>query len=518
MKEKLLHKTERGQAIVLIAMSIIGLIAMVGLMIDGGTLFIEYARLKRGIDAASVAAALQFKQGSTEAELAVSAREMLLLNQSDIIVDPADPKTLKIEVCPRDADGNPSDAAMAAADPALCTSVPRKMVRVTASRTVHFGFMSVLGFRETTITATSIGEAASVDLVLVIDTSASMSYETTGGANVPDPGDDPAICNQPVGTLTTCQPLRDVIGVADAFVNNLYFPYDRVAIVASTSQAPDGNRDPILVQHLSPNKTTVREALANLKVFEPPGPCNFTDPNPPPGPCRKFTGGGLYEGNDCAFCRTFPITVGPNSFPDMKSYPSSNIGGSMIWAGNEFGSDPAMIREDSLWLVIVIAGGPANASNAQGDPYDVGNPYRFGYCPDPTNITSPNCRDRELSSNPSDQTRHAVTDLAHYDSDDYAYDWADWVAGAASDSNPTDVDGIGAVVFTIGLGKLVRETSIGDPMDGEQLLKYMAEKAGDNISPGVVLNHGFYSYAPDASGLAVIFQKIADNIFTRISQ
>ncbi|HNJ15409.1 MAG TPA: pilus assembly protein TadG-related protein, partial [Anaerolineales bacterium] len=62
MIKKLLKNSERGQAIILIAFAFVGLIAMVGLMTDGGVLLIEYARLKRGIDAASVAAAQQFRK------------------------------------------------------------------------------------------------------------------------------------------------------------------------------------------------------------------------------------------------------------------------------------------------------------------------------------------------------------------------------------------------------------------------------------------------------------------------
>ena len=39
------NKTESGQAIVLIALAMVGLIAMVGLMTDGGMMLIEYGKL-----------------------------------------------------------------------------------------------------------------------------------------------------------------------------------------------------------------------------------------------------------------------------------------------------------------------------------------------------------------------------------------------------------------------------------------------------------------------------------------
>jgi hypothetical protein len=501
MLKKLLSKTERGQAIILIAFAIVGLVAIVGLATDAGVLFIEYARLKRGIDAAAVAAALQFKQVTTgetqaqfEARLETSAQEMLQLNQSDVF-------DVVIEICARNPDGTPINPT---SDPELCTTVPRKMVRVTAKRRVEFGFMSVIGIRETTIMATSIGEAASVDLVLVFDTSASMSYETSpdppGDLRTVDPEDDPSQCN----LNDSCQPMRQIKDIAAGFVSeHLYFPYDRVAIIAATSQVPNGSRDPVVVQELTSNKTTVLNKLAGLKVFEP-RECDGTNL---PGPCRSYAG-GIYGGNSCEYCySTVP--------EDWASYPSSNIGGSLLLAGNRFrfDDDPSMIdlvREDSLWLVIVLAGGPANATNAQTS-------LPFGYCPPPTNGTDdpsiPFCRDNDTAGD----TRHYLPDAA-YDADDYAYDQADWLAAASIDSNPTDVDGQEAVIFTIGLGKFVREYYAGDPVDGEELLQYMAEHAGDNISPGVILNHGFYSFSPDAGGLALIFQRIADNIATRISQ
>ena len=63
MLKKIRKKSERGQAIILIAFAIVGLVAIVGLMTDGGMTLIEYARLKRGIDSASIAAASQFRKG-----------------------------------------------------------------------------------------------------------------------------------------------------------------------------------------------------------------------------------------------------------------------------------------------------------------------------------------------------------------------------------------------------------------------------------------------------------------------
>lgn len=65
MWQRIFRKSERGQAIILIALAAVGLIAMVGLMVDGGILLIEYGRLKRALDAASLSAALQYREGYT---------------------------------------------------------------------------------------------------------------------------------------------------------------------------------------------------------------------------------------------------------------------------------------------------------------------------------------------------------------------------------------------------------------------------------------------------------------------
>ncbi|MBK7316057.1 hypothetical protein, partial [Candidatus Villigracilis affinis] len=105
-------------------------------------------------------------------------------------------------------------------------------------------FMRVVGINGSTIQATSVGEAASIDLVLVMDTSLSMAYGTSGAANkFTIPGDNPHDCN----LNDTCQPLLNIKNVARNFVDEfLFFPYDRVAIVTQTEQTPGGSRDPVL--------------------------------------------------------------------------------------------------------------------------------------------------------------------------------------------------------------------------------------------------------------------------------
>ena len=480
---KKLRTADRGQAILLIALAMVGLVAFVGLMTDGGILLIEYGKLKRGIDAAAIASAQQFRRGFTGDDLASAARNFLILNESDSSqINVYRCKDIEVE------DGTIHDAD-------LCTTPRRKLIRVEATRTVNFGFLRVVGLNSMDITASSVGEAASIDLTLIIDTSASMSYETGGDPNSPDSAlDDPSVCNYS-GT-DPCQPLEAVKNVALDFLDTMFFPYDRVAIIALTSQDPGLSRDHITVLSLSDNETDVINAINSLKVYEPPA-CNWGSPaSPAAGTCLNYDAGGAFIGTDCPLLR-YGADLMPSSgdeVNDPSSCPSSNIGGALFRAGGEFTRDP--VRLDSLWVTILLAGGPANATDSAPG-------FTYGYCPPATwnSPTNPFCRDASAAS------RHGDGD-ADYDADDYARDQGDFVADP--------VNGQGVTIFTIGLGNLIRNAPKGDPDAGEQLLAYIAEQAGDG--PGVTANHGFYSYAPTTSQLGDIFKSIAANIFTRIAK
>jgi hypothetical protein len=388
------QKSERGQAIILIAFAIVGLVAMVGLMTDTGLLLIEYGRLKRGIDAASISAALQFREGFSNADLENAAKEFLRLNQADVF-------DIQIDTCGTDV--------------TMCTTPQRKLVKVTASRHVQFGFLRVLGIESTDITAQSVGEAASIDLVFVMDTSASMAFATSGDPFQSDPGDDPSVCN----ASSTCEPLESIKTAALSFLDTIFFPYDRVAIVTMTSQVVDGTRNPVVALPLSDNETNVRNAISALRVFQPPV-CDTAF-----GPCLNYPGGS-YAGLECPIFRT---TQNPSTCT------SSNIGGGLLLAGSEFSRPP--IREDSFWVVILLAGGPANATDADpplhadgycppntwnddGDRNGDGDVADVGDAPNPAD-RNPFCRDAYGA------TRHGDGD-ADYDADDYARDMADFLA------------------------------------------------------------------------------------------
>jgi hypothetical protein len=538
MLKKIRKNSERGQAIILIAFAIVGLVAIVGLMIDGGILLIEYARLKRGIDSASIAAASQFRKNFVADDLKTAGEEFLKFNQSDADVT--------IFTC---------DIPNTTHDATLCSNPPRKLVRITASRYVEFGFMRVVGMNGTRIEATSVGEAASVDLVLVIDTSSSMAYDTVDYNTIINgvkqdndpastidpvnfPGDNVVVCNtQLPGSLGNgrCEPLGQIIDVAVNFVQDqlLFYPYDQVAIVASTEQTPGGNRNPVLVLPFNNNynesthtaTTEIQSAIRSLRVFQPVlcgTPAAATDSL---GGCVRFN-------EDTA---TYD-KIGCDRYPapgDTSACGSSNFGGSLRMAGAQF--DTA--RQESFWVAIALIGGPATATDSV-----TGKPT--GFCPPATWSASPalstgrSCRDYDTNSINdgfiptnfvwTDATRHnftvdtstdpdTVTFPANYDADDYARDAADYVTSRVS--------GQGATLYSICLGNLCRSqdatgTNIAptraDPWSGDHLGEYIAEHSGDSANNNA--NSGLYRYSSTASGLSAIFSDIANNIFTRISQ
>ncbi len=85
-------------------------------------------------------------------------------------------------------------------------------------------------------------------------------------------------------------------------------------------------------------------------------------------------------------------------------------------------------------------------------------------------------------------------------------------------------DGVGGLVFTIGLGDKV----INDPDDvnaGERLLRQIAA-VGDDGDPttnpcsasGIGVSCGNYYFSPTGTGLGQVFDDIAKRIFTRLTQ
>jgi hypothetical protein len=282
---------------------------------DVGLIFIGNARLRRAVDAAAISAALQYRQGFDTTSLTNAADEFLQLNGFSSA-------TAKVDDC-----------ITQPADTTLCTTPPRKLVRVYATTPINLAFLPVIGVNSIIISATATSETASLDVVLVIDRSESMTYDaktkdaTTG--DYIDPMRDPYYCNTPsvnglsnaVRTYTStvynsvthsyptyvltsaCKPFFSVIGAAIDFTDILLFPYDQMSIVTFDKDAGVVQTDPITgkstrVPNLAlgadcpdPNNCTANNvvipALENLTVFQ--GGATTGDPN---GANSIFNGAG----------------------------------------------------------------------------------------------------------------------------------------------------------------------------------------------------------------------------------
>ena len=248
---------QKGQTLVIFAIAALALVFFIGLAVDSGSLYVTYGQLKRAVDSAAVAAANEFKRQEPGHEADVipkmtnSAVEILKLQN----IDPNNVQ-LDIRLCDSDFDGfRDNDLASVAPDfynrcpitnvPDPVTGLlkqPRKLVWVKATLDAPLYFLHMLGFSNIPLQTDAIAEAASVDMVLVFDTSESMASDTLGslcasyvaaGENCPYVDNYDASCN----ATNSCQPLLQAKDAANALLGHLYDGYDRVGIVTFDSQA-----------------------------------------------------------------------------------------------------------------------------------------------------------------------------------------------------------------------------------------------------------------------------------------
>ncbi len=186
-----LKRSQRGQSILLLAFAFVALLAFVGLVTDVSLLFVRYASLRRAVDAAAIAAAGQIREGSNYSNVAMAAEQYINLHNLDA-------SSVLVETCETDiyqwraglgpwqgvphpesnSQWNPVNEKMPTTE--LCDwADPHKLVRVSAQIESPTTFLSLLGIGSITLEATSVSETALLDVALVIDTSESMSKETT---------------------------------------------------------------------------------------------------------------------------------------------------------------------------------------------------------------------------------------------------------------------------------------------------------------------------------------------------
>jgi len=509
-----LHRTQsdhtaKGQTFIILAVAFLVLVAFVGLATDAGLAFIAYGRLSRAADAAALSAASQFREGRSVSELRATAENAMAVNGVDFTA-------IDVEICDYSL---PEDEQ----DPQICPQPDRKkLVRITVSADVPMAFMRVLGFDNMNVSAISIAEAASVDVVLVIDISESMAWDAPQG----DPMRDPSVCND----ANNCHPFEEVKDAASEFIQRVLDKpeseeEDRLAIV-TFGNGWSANKDIgtyVRTDGWTSDASTALSIVENLKIVQP-DPCFYED-----GTIRTEYGPCIfYDPPDSTnFKQVYCISCLPDYYDDPSYLPTTNIGGGLKLAGNMFGIET---REEALWVVILLTDGMANATMPDGDGTDIltdPDTYPVGNCP--KDWIYPLCQDEDVT------TRHDPdTEIAEYDADDYARDMADFVACPPINGYGycAGIQGQAAVIFTIGLGNGVLDTTneVNGLPYGTALLRYIAA-VGDDTNPTTDACENFwddadgwqewcgnYYYSPEGDQLNSVFQDIASRVFTRLTR
>ncbi len=574
-------KRQRGQILIIVAFAIVGLVAFVGLVVDTGLVFIGYGTLRRSVDAATLAAAAQYRKNPDPLGLSKAAKEFLTLNN-------VPSATAEVFVC--------NESYPAYHDPTLCTTpARRRLVRVNATSQVRLAFLPVIGIRSVALQATATAEAASLDIVLALDTSESMTWDNPRT----DLMRDPSQCNaqrDPLDGSTSCKPFFPIQEAARSFVTSLITndnQYDRVAVIPFSRAVADDAANYNAPLHLDAStgltpaqyRTRILNYISQLDVYQASGTLGV-------GPngdgsclvsttahenCRYYVPTSDLQSPNCNYdavngqydftqtqCFT-PVLISNPSY-NYPAYPTdparglfvdpldpakhylsaftqfncdvnipgdrrycgtSNLGSAFWAAGQEFvgklnGNHPDSFRQESLWVVIVLTDGVANHSN--------GNLY----CPNGENHTEHWCQDYGPGAV---DTRHCLP------ANDPQY--AEFPALFNACTSPRPVGGGGtvnsslydaddwardmadfaalgqhALIFTIGYDDsgLLGHNNPGNDY-GEQLLNYAADM-GDNgklDTPVGVLNPNYF-YTSNAGTLEAIFQAITNQIATRISQ
>jgi hypothetical protein len=475
--------------------------------------------LRRATDAAALSAANQFRENQPMSNIEDSALELVVLNL------PGTDTSADVDVYTCDTASTPEDEDL------LCPPAgenPRKLVLVRGRTMVPLAFMPIIGFNEIQIQAEAVSEAASLDLVLVIDTSTSMAYDgpdtDPDSCNPPDPGGgytyDPADDN--------CHPFKEVRDAAKALVDHVNFPYDRVALVTydrlgrSQLTLSTCASEPTEAQQ----EQCVIDALNDMRVHPTITP-GATPPDPSPY-CPTWEDGTDTDGD------------GNPDVRDPRGCMPTNTAGGLELAYDILSGEG---RDESVWIVILLSDGVANAAIRNGDPAtDPVPPSPAGFedwiCPEDywedestPDQDKPYCQDGDGSSG----SRHWPADT-NFDADDATRLFADYLGCLPSgseeycyDGGGSVIHGLGATLFTVGLGDYVSShPDAPDPAVGAKLLRYVAAVGLDgdpgndpcSVEPYASdpeSNCGNYYFAEDSSELQGIFEALASRIFTRLT-
>jgi Flp pilus assembly protein TadG len=560
----LFRRRSRGQALIIIIGAFFGILVLLGLMLDLGQIFVAKAYLRRTADAASLAAASQFREGRDYDSLRDSAREISELNgiePTEIVVDTCDTMPGDVDLCVESG------------------HILRKLVRVSITIDYPLTFLNLVGLSNVKLTESSVSEAASMDLVLVLDVSESMTWDSPLGNQYRDPQK----CNQGTTEADSCKPFYYVKQTAESFITKILnepsgTEQDRVAIITFGNGWQAGAKG----THLEPlgatssgwtnDKDEAINYLTTIKVYDPGDPCTFpvTDYTKL-DPCRLYLDDDSTDPTKFLTIQCAQKKLFPPYDPDTKigvavsACGTTNLGGALRLAGNQFAREK---RVEALWVTVALTDGAVNSSFTTyereglpgGDAIDINplpdplplnpayfpdplnpsqnGPYLpFGFCPDGTwtssgDMSVPAVAHRIWCQDGDAESFHSPLTSSNYDAADFTWDQAKFVSCAAR--NPAHdcygTKGQGAIIFTIGLGNQIRamDEDQSAPYGGVLLRKIAAvgddgNPATDYCSPAAYATDftkscGNYFYAQEGVDLGAVFDAIASRIFTRLTK
>ena len=569
-----MREYQRGQTLVIFAIAALALVFFIGLAVDSGSLYVTYGQLKRAVDASAVSAANEFKRQEAGHEADVipkmtyAATEILKLQNLD-----PNSVDLEIRLCDSDFDGF-RDADLLTVAPDFYNRCPdtstgrqaRKLIWVRATQEAPLYFLHLLGFDNIPLTTDAIAEAASVDMVLVFDTSESMGINSPGYVFGSD--FNPAPCN----AADDCEPLKQAKEAAQALIGNLYDGYDRVWVVTFDTQA-DVRHAPVPGSTLEDASDAIDSVFlhddapfytlfwkSHVGQFNPVNPedrdGDGEDYDEPHAISEDVTGdtcdpldpvNPLWDiGDDipCDLAANLDVfDLNGNGIADDNStiFPSNSVVSTCTGCGIRVASEVLRTtgRSGSVWVIVFLSDGVPNMSDTPTTaPLDDDlDPYPYGFCVGPGSDSLWNnlCLDWDFTpryciDDDEDQCPpgtiwdfQGANPSVNYSALDYARDKTDEAALTRS-LNLDEPGGNEISIYTIGLGS----AGIGPDMDhptGEELLRYMAAVGddGDRVTDpcdGVPARRtcGQYYYATGGGDLEGIFLDIASRIYTRISQ
>ena len=320
-------KLERGQALVLIALSLVGLIAVIGLATDATMIYKTKQDLQRSVDSASLACAYKLPNQTTAGR---AANEFMRLHS--YVLSGTSPDTILTITYPNND--------------------TKKICHVESTTNASYYFLRILGFNSMTVSAVGESEAAPMDVYLIMDLSESMVYDTKKPSPWPDTGSDwknsPDYCTDWDSSdyhdciakwcnfRDKCAPLDTtspsgigIKGAASFFIDQLDPRYDRVGLVSFSQEG-------VKVIGLSADFNAVKAKINALNAFDHQGPPYTLCPN--------------YRWDNKA-----PLS----DRGDPSCAKQTNIGDGIMVAHNSIASGEGRI--DSIWSMVLLTDGIANA-------------------------------------------------------------------------------------------------------------------------------------------------------------